>query len=599
MASASNPFGTGNAAISDDFDMNDFVNLDQDFHNSPSPTSVKMEPHQSLDHPDLVMQNSSHQARQHYNGPSHNYDQFRQQTGLPSGAISHVHAVNQFSNSSHVRPTSFGAAHFGGYNSGPGFPVDSQDSCDGSNFYLPGDTTDDFAVDPSAIAPDSQPTAAFRAWPGMHSQQAKQQAQAQEDTQKQRQDEALQSQQSLPTNFEQTLGGRSRSQTEASEQQANEQISRLLNQMRQNSNGSMNDDDDGKSNIGNMSAGHGRKAEEDMDEDERLLASEEGKKLSSKERRQLRNKVSARAFRLRRKEHITTLEGEVATKVNECNQLRITNRHLLEQNRQLTQLCKAMLGHPGFNTFMEDMSNDPSLLQAFPPQSQPSSTSNSQNTQPQQGPVKQEQASTASSAPQQQAQQSTQTQQQQQNDVQVGVTMIPETNLDFSMLNLGANHWNNYQQPQIYAVHELPTGPSAEEIMRKPLSGKEDDKTIIEPAKSILEASAKDLPTLDQTTSSTSTQGSSENVDDIKDDPRFALYIDQPTTSNGCEEKPELEAVLGRLEHSLCTKPDNYFSVHVRTQLHDDEDVRRVNRLFERVEPLLQRVGRATRHLDL
>ena len=44
-----------------------------------------------------------------------------------------------------------------------------------------------------------------------------------------------------------------------------------------------------------------RKEEEEMDEDERLLASEEGKKLSSKERRQLRNKVSARAFRSRRK----------------------------------------------------------------------------------------------------------------------------------------------------------------------------------------------------------------------------------------------------------------------------------------------------------
>ena len=43
------------------------------------------------------------------------------------------------------------------------------------------------------------------------------------------------------------------------------------------------------------------KDEEDMDEDERLLASEEGKRLSSKERRQLRNKVSARAFRSRRK----------------------------------------------------------------------------------------------------------------------------------------------------------------------------------------------------------------------------------------------------------------------------------------------------------
>ena len=37
------------------------------------------------------------------------------------------------------------------------------------------------------------------------------------------------------------------------------------------------------------------------DEDEKILASEEGKKLNPKERRQLRNKVSARNFRVRRK----------------------------------------------------------------------------------------------------------------------------------------------------------------------------------------------------------------------------------------------------------------------------------------------------------
>jgi hypothetical protein len=37
------------------------------------------------------------------------------------------------------------------------------------------------------------------------------------------------------------------------------------------------------------------------DEDEKILASEEGKKLNPRERRQLRNKVSARNFRVRRK----------------------------------------------------------------------------------------------------------------------------------------------------------------------------------------------------------------------------------------------------------------------------------------------------------
>jgi hypothetical protein len=70
--------------------------------------------------------------------------------------------------------------------------------------------------------------------------------------------------------------------------------------MRQNSTLSAdNDGEDGQSMLPHIQ--RMKKDEEEMDEDERLLASDEGKKLSSKERRQLRNKVSARAFRSRRK----------------------------------------------------------------------------------------------------------------------------------------------------------------------------------------------------------------------------------------------------------------------------------------------------------
>lgn len=84
-------------------------------------------------------------------------------------------------------------------------------------------------------------------------------------------------------------------------------ISRLLNQMRQSSVTSSNDEDTTHTTTNGSSTQsmRMRKDEEDMDEDERLLASEEGKKLSSKERRQLRNKVSARAFRSRRKGNST------------------------------------------------------------------------------------------------------------------------------------------------------------------------------------------------------------------------------------------------------------------------------------------------------
>ena len=76
-------------------------------------------------------------------------------------------------------------------------------------------------------------------------------------------------------------------------------ISRVMSEMRRNS--SMSDPMSPQSGSVLPHIAKMKKEEDDMDEDERLLNSEEGKKLSSKERRQLRNKVSARAFRSRRK----------------------------------------------------------------------------------------------------------------------------------------------------------------------------------------------------------------------------------------------------------------------------------------------------------
>ena len=55
-----------------------------------------------------------------------------------------------------------------------------------------------------------------------------------------------------------------------------------------------------------------RAEDEDIDDDDSWRPSpEEYKKLSSKEKRQLRNKLSARAFRNRRKDYIGTLEGHI------------------------------------------------------------------------------------------------------------------------------------------------------------------------------------------------------------------------------------------------------------------------------------------------
>ncbi|KAK9454974.1 hypothetical protein V1511DRAFT_460254 [Dipodascopsis uninucleata] len=95
-----------------------------------------------------------------------------------------------------------------------------------------------------------------------------------------------------------------------------------------------------------------KKSLEEMDEDERLLASEEGKKLSSKERRQLRNKVSARHFRLRRKEYITHLEELIAQKSTESHSLKVENDNLRMENKRLAEaLTSLTLGMtPGTTT---------------------------------------------------------------------------------------------------------------------------------------------------------------------------------------------------------------------------------------------------------
>ena len=104
---------------------------------------------------------------------------------------------------------------------------------------------------------------------------------------------------------QQRLGAHSQQQPKQQQRPKNQQptdpiveqkITQLLNSMR-----AKPASPDSADNGPMVNAPRPRKDEDEMDEDERLLASDAGKKLSSKERRQLRNKVSARAFRSRRK----------------------------------------------------------------------------------------------------------------------------------------------------------------------------------------------------------------------------------------------------------------------------------------------------------
>lgn len=174
--------------------------------------------------------------------------------------------------------------------------LDFESQADASFFFS------EATIDPNAIGGESQamtsPTVPSqtsnvgRMYPGMHQQAALAKAQAQQRQQQhliqQRQNQAKQhthrSKVPMP-----------------SDPIVEQKITQLLNSMRSKAGASPGDSGE---NSPLLQLPRPKKEEDDMDEDERLLASEEGKKLSSKERRQLRNKVSARAFRSRRKGNI-------------------------------------------------------------------------------------------------------------------------------------------------------------------------------------------------------------------------------------------------------------------------------------------------------
>lgn len=266
------------------YDMNDFdkfINFDQAV-NSPAPTLNKTMPQAPVvPSPQTFTPTQQQSQQQQFSGPSHNYDLYKQQTGIPTGSLASTIAVNQTSS----MPMNYN----------PGFPMHNDAMFMSSNeefmeFASP-DMKPDFNnfVQPVAAPMASMVPPNGRMYPGMHQQQA---ALAKARIQQAQQEEAIRQQQQR-----QAEAQASRNNSQQNDPFFEERISRVLQQMRQASVVSQDDDNSYKY----QNSLSRKKEEEEMDADERLLASEEGKKLSSKERRQLRNKVSARAFRSRRK----------------------------------------------------------------------------------------------------------------------------------------------------------------------------------------------------------------------------------------------------------------------------------------------------------
>lgn len=257
--------------------------------------------------PSLLQQISTFSNPQAYAGPSFQYDGYRQQTGFPVGALQQTHRVNKAQGLAYLPGSNGFIVPQDTLNTIPLTNLDDFDFGQSANFDMDiepdssADMSSLFYADGSAnVSPAQQ--APPRIYPGMHTEQA-QQAQRQAALEMQRPKPLPSGQIPLPSPA-----------LKAKDPHLEESISNVLSKMRQSSNASaaasLDEDEDESKDNDHVKF---KKEEEEMDEDERLLNSEEGKKLTSKERRQLRNKVSARAFRSRRKGESSTLALIVCT----------------------------------------------------------------------------------------------------------------------------------------------------------------------------------------------------------------------------------------------------------------------------------------------
>jgi hypothetical protein len=631
---------TTNAQLSacyDSIDIESFIDYDQALFASPSLSSSRSNSQKgksiipSSNNTLLPPQQAGPQSNgpQNFSGPSHQYDLHKQQTGLPVGGAAAASnlalnpallSASSTQNSFGVSPTSesmftptMTPATRGSFSPTEDYMFLS--TRNGSSFSGASDMDFEFDspadeglasvlyperslsssseyVNPNVIGGEEELSSLKaetpvqsnmgRLWPGMHSQQAAAAAKAQ--LQQRQQHERLQQQKRVAVQHTHQQG-RPKPSSTPTDPVIEERISRLLQSMRQNANA--HDDDADSPGSLHPHIQRMKKDEEDMDEDERLLASEEGKKLSSKERRQLRNKVSARAFRSRRKEYIGQLEAEVAVKATEANELRVQNRALMDENTRLSDLTRMLLSSPAFSNFLDTLA--PTEEAPAPEPTQSTRTESARPTET----VQQIRKDVNPYAAQQQL--------QNQQNPQVGMTFVPDTNVDFSMLdlnnnwalgNMGGSTWTN---PQVFSVLEMPQGPAVDQVVDTgALSGKssnfvpgtfadedaKDKAPVIERMPVIQETAEEVAPIVDESFEDTLEES----------DPAFALYAQAPVKASEAETPVELQLFGGVDLEKAFSRLEL-----VSTEEQDDEvsafDMERFERLCNGADTACDRIG--------
>jgi hypothetical protein len=189
----------------------------------------------------------------------------------------------------------------------------------------------------------------------------------------------------------------------------------------------------------------------------------------------------------------------------------------------------------------------------------------------------------------------------QSETLHINMATIPETPLDMSMLNLGTHGgWGmnnissfNFQQPQVFAVVEVPEGP-ANPIDTEALSGKGFSSFYAAEDESPIEEVKHDYPVIDRPVESEKTV---DAIVEDDNDPEYDLYRSSPTPSTASTTTPkDQELSSGNVRSE---KESAHFGLIVSSESDDQALMERFEKMCATMEPVLQRIQAMTSHLDL
>ena len=277
------------------------------------------------------------------------------------------------------------------------------------------------------------------------------------------------------------------------------------------------------------------------------------------------------------------MEGEIASKAQDNDDLRTENDALRAENTRLTDLTRMLLSSPAFSTFLNELSANSAPSNQTAPSTQQQQQQLRKDVNPHQ-----------------------QMQLQQDDGAQVGMALMPETNMDFSSL-APANNWGvgmDYGfNAQVFSVTEIPEGPAVDLLSGKSqdpvtrfLSEAKDEAPSVEPMPSIAKAEEKAVRVVEECATV------DEDVEFDESDPAFALFADTPTTVSAPvtpESRYEIFGSIG-LEKAVAR-----FDIVIddgsnskNDQAVDATAMTKFLTICSSLDALTDRLGRITSHLD-